>query len=55
MTGRAEELQTPGHVCDSCGVVAGELDASEECEGCPNEMELIDYVPKHLREGWRFF
>ena len=37
------------HVCDSCPVTWGEGDASELCEGCPNEMELMNYVPKHLR------
>ena len=33
------------HVCDGCPVTLGEEDANEKCEGCPNEMALIDYVP----------
>lgn len=43
-------MSSEAHVCDTCPVVRGEADARECCEGCPNKMELINYVPKHLRE-----
>jgi hypothetical protein len=41
------------HSCDSCIVITDELDPNEHCDGCTNEMRLIDYVPPNMREGKR--
>ncbi len=41
------------HPCDSCIVITeritDELNPNEHCDGCPNEMRLIDYVPPDKR------
>lgn len=38
------------HPCDPCEVTKLQLDPNEHCDGCINEMRLMDYVPPHLRE-----
>ena len=38
------------HPCDGCIVIRDKLDPNEHCDGCINEMRLIDYVPPNMRE-----
>ena len=38
------------HPCDSCIVITDKLDPNEHCDGCMNEMRLIDYVPPNMRD-----
>ncbi len=47
---RGSKLEKSEHPCDRCIVITDKLDPNEHCDGCMNEMRLIDYVPPDMRE-----